>query len=90
MSGHLRIHRKFKPHTLYWNSKNICSLSASALAVANFAALDKRMGKTWGVLCKGVQYLMMGEVEQIEISSLKIIDLYIFAFGIIQRSFVKP
>jgi hypothetical protein len=48
------------------------------------------MGKTWGVLCKGVQYLMMGEVEQIEISSLKIIDLYIFAFGIIQRSFVKP
>jgi hypothetical protein len=32
---------------------------------------------------------MMGELKQIEISSLKIIDPYIFASGI-QRSFVKP
>jgi hypothetical protein len=60
------------------------------LNVAKFVELDERMGKTWGGLCKGVQCLMMGEEEQIEISSLKIIDLYISAFGIIQRSFVKP
>jgi hypothetical protein len=29
------------------------------------------MGKIWGVWCKGVQCLMMGELKQIGISSLR-------------------
>jgi hypothetical protein len=47
------------------------------------------MGKTWDVLCKRVQCLVMGDLKQIKDFKLTILDHCIFAFGI-QRSFVKP
>jgi hypothetical protein len=53
------------------NSKNICSPAPIVSNDVKFPQFDKRMGKIWGVWCKGIQCLVMGEFKHIKISSLK-------------------
>jgi len=65
---------QLNPHTLFlcfWNSKNICNSSPSISNVKKIAQFDKKMGKIWDVWCNVVQSLMIGELKQIKISSLK-------------------
>jgi hypothetical protein len=77
-------------HIVLKLKRTFVAFSPCMFNAGKFAQFGKRMGEDMGCFCVNeVQCLMMGELKQIEISSLKIIDRYIFASGI-QRSFVKP
>jgi hypothetical protein len=79
VSKHLGTQRRLNPCTLFlcfWSSKNICSPSPSTSNIKKIAQFHKRMGKIWGVWWKGVQGLMISELQHIKILSLKSSILY--------------
>ncbi len=74
MTKHRRTQRRLNLHTLFlsfWSSNNICNLRLITSNIVNIAQFGKGMVKIWGVWCKGVQCLVIGELKWIRTSSLK-------------------
>jgi len=62
------------PHTLFlyfFSWKNICNPPPTISNTAKIAQFAKGIGKIWVVWCKGVKCLLIGELKQIRISSLR-------------------
>ncbi len=80
MTKHRRTRRRLNLHTLFLSfksSNNICSLPLIASNIVNVVQFGKGMVKIWGVWCKGVQCLVIGELKWIRTSSLKSYSLHL-------------
>jgi hypothetical protein len=88
----VQTYRGQNPQTLFllfWSTKNILNSSPNASNIAKISQFDKRVGKIWGVWCKGGSVFGDKWMKTNYEFELKIFDSCIFISGI-QRSFVKP